>query len=232
MRVHRLPENFSLERARRAQLAIARMVLEEDSLPESVRRAAGVDVAFKGDYAFAAAVVVEYPSFSVVDYSVTRTEVRFPYVPTLLAFREVWPAYTALKRLKSEPDVLLVDGNGRLHPFKAGFACHLGVLVDKPTIGVAKKLLVGEVGSWKSGVAPVLYRGEVLGMAVKTSERSKPVFVSIGHKISLNTAVWIVRMFTKRGLRLPEPLRLAHLYATAYARGNMEEKDFYLDEPS
>ena len=214
----RVPENFSVARARVAQRKIAAKVLEEDAIKWPLRYVAGVDVAYRGNVAFAAAVVVETGSLKLVDSAVVRKEVSFPYIPTLLAFREVYPAWAALKALSVGYELLLVDGNGRLHPFKAGFACHLGVIVDKPTIGVAKKLLCGRVGSWRGNTAPVYVNGEILGLAVLTRRGSKPIYVSIGHKVSLRTAARLVISLVKRGAKLPEPLRLAHKLATAEAR--------------
>jgi len=209
----RIPQGFSIEKARYAQRRIAELILEEDLIQNEVQHAAGVDVSFKGNYAFGVAVVVEKSTFSVIDVSIVKTEVKFPYVPTLLAFREAFPAYKALKGLKEEYDVLFVDGNGRLHPLKAGFACHLGLIIDKPTIGVAKSLLIGRVGAWSNDTAPVVYQGETLGVALKASFSSKPIYISVGHKITLRKAVKITREFTRSGFREPEPLRQAHRYS-------------------
>jgi len=199
---------FDYERAKRAQVELSKHVIEVDDIEYPVRYAAGVDVAFRGDLAVGAAVVVEYPSLRVVEEKVATMEVKIPYVPTFLAFREVPPALRALKLLSTEFQVLFVDGNGRLHPRKAGFACHLGVLVDKPTIGVAKKLLLGELRWVREDEAEVVVGGEVLGCAVKLSRR--PFYVSVGHKVTLQTAVRLARAFTRPGSSLPEPLKRAH----------------------
>lgn len=207
-------EGFSLARARLAQRKIAEKVIERDEIEYPLRYAAGVDVAYVGDTAVAAAVVVEYPSLSPVETHVVRTPVRFPYVPTLLAFREAWPAYKALTGLKTRYQVLFVDGNGRLHPFKAGFACHLGLAVGKPTIGVAKKLLVGEVEQINARTGRVVFSGEVLGYAVRLGKSSRYTYISVGHKITLDTALKVTLLFTKKGVSLPEPIRQAHSLAT------------------
>ncbi|MEM0344504.1 MAG: endonuclease V [Thermofilaceae archaeon] len=207
---------FSVERARFAQRVIASRVLESDALPSEVRYVAGVDVTYSGPRAIAAAAVVDARTLGFVTSSVVELEVHVPYIPTLLAFREAGPMIAALRKLDLEPDVLIVDGNGRLHPLGAGIACQVGLAVDKPTIGVAKKLLCGEVGEWSGREAPVLLAGKVVGVALRTS--SKPIYVSVGHKISLPTAVALVSRLTRKGARLPEPLRLAHETATKYAR--------------
>jgi len=207
---------FSVERARLAQRLIAERVVERDELPADVRLAGGVDVSYVGDVAVAAAVVVDARSLEFVDKSVARVKVEFPYVPTLLAFREAGPMITAVKGLRLKPDVLLVDGNGRLHPLGAGIACQVGLALNVPTIGVAKKLLCGSVGEWKGDEAPILVGSRVAGAALKLGP--KTVYVSVGHKISLATAVALVRALTRKGYGLPEPLRLAHTEAVAAAR--------------
>ncbi len=208
----RLPSGFSLERARYAQRVIAQRVVEEDDIEWPVERAVGVDVAFSGEYSIGAAALVSYPGLGLEESSWTCMRTRMPYIPTLLAFREMAPAYLALRKIASKYQVVFVDGNGRLHPYLAGFACQLGVTIDKPTIGVAKKLLVGEIGEWRGGWAPILYKGRVIGAAVETKPGHKPIFVSVGHKVSLQTAVRLVKAFTGR-YRLPEPIRQAHLAA-------------------
>ena len=207
---------FDVARARYAQRAIASRVVEEDEVrAEEVRLVAGVDVAHRGARALAAAVVVDARTLRQVSRAVVEADVRVPYIPTLLAFREAGPMVAAIRRLDLEPDVVIVDGNGRLHPLGAGIACQVGLALDKPTIGVAKKLLCGEVGAWRGREAPVTLSGRVVGVALMTSRR--PIYVSVGHKVSLSTAVSIVWKLTRRGYRLPEPLRLAHLAAVEAA---------------
>jgi deoxyribonuclease V len=196
------------ERAKRAQAELSKRVKEVDEIEYPIRYAAGVDVAFKGGLAIGSAVVVEYSSLRVVEEKIAVTEVSIPYVPTFLAFREVPPALRALRMLSTNYQVLFVDGNGRLHPLKAGFACHLGVIMDKPTIGVAKKLLLGELKWVSEDEAEVMVGGEVLGYALRLSR--KIVYVSVGHKVTLQTAVNLTKAFTRRGASLPEPLARAH----------------------
>ncbi len=209
-----LPTAFSVKKARYAQKRIFERIIRHDVLPERIEKIAGVDVAYRGGVGVGSAVVVKMPEFKVVDSATVVVNARFPYIPTLLAFREVYPAYAALKKLKTSFDILMVDGNGLLHPYRAGFACHLGLVVDKPSIGIAKKLLCGYVGEWRGKWAPVLDNGETIGAAVKTSQRAKPIYVSIGHKISLRTAIRIVLWSTRKGVKLPEPIRQAHICAT------------------
>jgi len=149
---------------------------------------------------------------------VAYTRVTFPYVPTLLSFRETPAIIEVARRLKSHVDLFMVDSNGRLHPYLLGAASHFGILVDKPVIGVAKTLLCGEVQPRKRGerYSLIMLDGRVVGAAVTTRVGAKPVFVSVGHKISLETAIRIV-LETSR-LRIPEPLRLADLLSKSRKR--------------
>ncbi len=209
---YKVPKKFSIARARLAQRLISERVLEEDILPPHICYAAGVDLAFLDNIAIAAAVVIEYPSLKLVRKEAIIVDIKFPYIPTLLAFREVYPSYIALKHV-GDYDILFVDGNGKLHPFKAGFACHLGVIVDKPTIGIAKKLLCGKVGEWYGDKAPIFLNSEVVGYALKTGRSKKPIYVSVGHKITLETAIRLTKAFTKPSYKLPEPIRQAHILA-------------------
>jgi len=207
-----LPRNFNIERARYAQKIIASKVIEDDELPKVIRKVTGVDIGYKDDIAIAAAVTVDSESLKEIESSTFMFKVRFPYIPTLLAFREVYPSWMALKKLKGNYDLVMVDGNGRLHPYRAGFACHLGVIINKPTIGVAKRLLCGKIGRWKGNIAPIYLDNSenIIGVAVKTLKRANPIYVSIGHKISLKTAIKFVLTYRRKKAKLPEPIRLAH----------------------
>lgn len=213
-----VPPSFSLERARLAQKRIAEMVIEKDNIEFPIRYALGVDVAFYKDLSIGAAAVVRYPDLALVEKEVAVVKTSFPYIPTLLAFRETLPAYMALKKVKSPYQVVFVDGNGRLHPYKAGFACQLGVIIKKPTIGIAKKLLVGRVSEWRDNFAYVYLDNEIIGVALQTRKGAKPIFVSVGNMITLQTAARLTLSFTKRGLKLPEPIRQAHMAANEYRR--------------
>jgi len=207
---------FSVERARFAQRVIASKVVEEDALPSVIRKVAGVDVAHLGNVAVAAAVVIDFETLRPLAQSTVATQVYVPYIPTLLAFREAGPMVAAVRSLSIDPDLVIVDGNGRLHPLGAGIACQVGLALDKPTIGVAKKLLCGVVGKRRGREAPVTLSGRVVGVALYTS--SRPIYVSVGHKVSLETAASLVWRLTRPGYRLPEPLRLAHAAANAAKR--------------
>jgi len=139
-----------------------------------------------------------------------------PYVPGLLSFREAPAILGALSRLNSLPDVLLVDGHGLAHPRRFGLACHLGVLLDMPTIGCAKSILIGEVGPLNGSAGSITIlriEGEELGLAIRTRPGVKPVYVSVGHRADLDSATRIL-LASCRGYRIPEPIRYAHRLAS------------------
>ena len=203
------------EEAVAIQRALASRVVRDDRLGE-VRRIAGVDVGFGQGVTRAAVAVLSYPALELLTVSRAERPTTFPYVPGLLSFREAPAVLDAYERLEVEPDLLVVDGQGYAHPRRFGIACHLGVLLDKPAIGSAKSILVGrhgDLGEEQGAIAELIDRGEVVGLAVRTKVRVKPVFVSVGHRISLATAARYV-LACVRGYRLPEPQRQAHLAAS------------------
>jgi len=184
----------------------------------SWRTVAGVDVGFEaeGTITRAAVAVLSFPDLQLLQTAVARRPTTFPYVPGLLSFREVPAVLEALAVLEELPDVLMVDGQGVAHPRRLGIASHLGLLCDLPAIGVAKSILVGRhkavedvFGAWQ----PLLDRGEVVGVALRTRPGVKPVYVSVGHRLSLETAIDLVLRCT-RNFRLPEPIRHAHHLAS------------------
>ena len=206
--------NVTPIQAMQIQTELAKRVIEHVTFGE-FRRVAGVDVGFEGEgnhVARAAVVILSFPDLVPIDYAIERLPVAFPYVPGLLAFREVPVVLRALERLNTEPDVLMIDGQGRAHPRRLGIACHLGVLIGKPTIGCAKSILCGkaqlppeQVGAW----TPLIDQGETIGAAVRTRMGVTPIYVSIGHGVSLESAVDLVLRCCRR-YRLPETTRWAH----------------------
>ena len=203
-----LVHGFSVSKAHRAQKCLAEKIIAEDSFPYEPKIVAGVDVAYTEKTAIGAVSVLDYHSFKCVESQTAICEAKVPYFPTLLAYRET-PATTAcIRKLKSQPDAFLVDGHGIAHPYNCGFASHLGLVIGKPTIGVAKSRLVGEPVSNNQEVL-LSYKGKIVGSIVKTVDCAKPVYVSVGHLISLRRAVEIVKHCTRSG-RIPEPLRKAH----------------------
>ncbi len=201
------------------QVDLAGRVRCVDDFP-APRLIAGVDVSTTrdSDDGFAAIVVLAWPDLTIVEVAESRMRLPMPYIPGLLSFREVPLALDAYSRLKAIPDLLIVDGQGRAHPRRFGVACHLGVLLDKPTIGCAKSILVGKhepLPPERGNTAPLIHRDEVVGYAVRTKNKVNPVFVSCGHRVSPETAVrWVLDC--ARGYRLPEPTRQAHLASNAF----------------
>ena len=195
------------------QLRLSKKLIFEDTLPENIDYVAGVDVAYLKDTSVCAVAVLDASNLSQVEVQVAHVQTRFPYVPTLLSFREIPPAYSAIKKLHIEPGVFMVDGQGFAHPYGLGFASHLGLILDKPTVGVAKSLLCGSVEqNVEEGWAPLKYGGKVIGAEVVTKHGTKPVYVSVGHRVSLKRATEIVLECTGK-YRLPEPIRRAHIAA-------------------
>jgi deoxyribonuclease V len=202
---------FSFNKARKAQATIAQKVICEDRFQGEIKLVGGVDVAYHQDWAVGAAAVLDYENLKVVETQTSIQKVKFPYVPTLFAFREFPAAAASIRKLKVQPDVFLVDGHGKAHPYECGLACHLGVALNKPTIGVAKTKLVGEPKR-VSGDIFLSHEGEVVGALVTTLAGANPVFVSVGHMMSLQTAVKIVE-HCSRQTRIPQPIREAHRMA-------------------
>lgn len=189
-------------------------VVREDRLGR-VHRVAGVDVSYdrRSPVLFAAVVVLDARTLEPIETVEARDETRFPYVPGYLSFQEAPAVLRAFAKLQRVPDLLLCDGHGVAHPRRFGLACHLGVWLDLPTIGCAKSGLVGshtEPGVSRGCHRPLMDKGEVIGEAVRTREGVRPVYVSVGHRISLLTArQWVLRLAPR--FRLPEPIRAAHL---------------------
>jgi deoxyribonuclease V len=204
--------------ARAIQESLRGKVVARDRLGK-IGTVAGIDVGFekRGTVTRAAVVVLDFPGLAPVEQAVARQPTRFPYVPGYLSFREAPAVLAALKKLRTRPDLLLCDGQGLAHPRRFGLACHLGLLLDIPSIGVAKSRLIGmhgEVPEQKGGWAALEDDGEVIGAVLRTRTGVKPVYVSIGHRISLATAIDHVMRCTTR-YRLPETTRYAHRLASA-----------------
>jgi deoxyribonuclease V len=211
---HGWPER--VDDARAIQEALRRRVVPRDRLGR-VRRVAGVDASYerRTGRICAAVAVLALPELEPVEHAVVHRKIRFPYLPGYLSFREAPAVLAALERLRSAPDLLLCDGQGYAHPRRFGLACHLGLLADLPSVGVAKSRLIGthgDVPEEKGGWAPLVQEGEVIGAVLRTRAGVRPVYVSIGHRIRLETAIDHVMACTPR-YRLPEPIRRAHQLA-------------------
>jgi deoxyribonuclease V len=200
--------------ARALQQRLSGFVSEVDELPARVRRVAGADVSYDraSPVLFAAVVVLDAESREVVEVAATSVHATFPYVPGYLSFRELPALLDAFAKLRAPPDLVFCDGHGRAHPRRFGIASHLGVALDRPTIGIAKSRLVGEhrePGERRGACVALRDRGAVIGAVVRTQPAVKPIYVSVGHRVSLPTARRLALRFTPR-FRLPEPIRAAH----------------------
>lgn len=199
------------------QRRLAGLVERQDRIGP-VRRVAGIDVGFEagGATTRAAVVVLAYPGLELLEQAVARVPTHFPYVPGLLSFREGPAVLAALAQLSAPPDLMLCDGQGIAHPRRLGIASHLGLLLDIPSIGVGKSRLVGsyeEPGPEKGDWTPLLHKEEVIGAVLRSRRGVAPLYVSTGHRVSLETAIRLVLACTPR-YRLPETTRQAHRLAS------------------
>lgn len=204
------------------QRQLAPQVITQDDLPDPITTVAGVDAGFEdeGKTTRAAVVVLKFPDLTPIDEALVRQPTRFPYVPGLLSFREVPAVLESLSQLRIEPDVILCDGQGIAHPRRLGIASHLGLLVDRPTIGVAKSRLVGthtEVPPEKGQWVPLMDGKERIGAVLRSRTNTKPLFISPGHRVSLETAIDLVLRCTPK-YRLPETTRYADKLASSGTR--------------
>jgi deoxyribonuclease V len=214
----------TVAQARAAQAEMAARIVAHDDLPARPWRLGAADVSntrFDPLRRVHAAIVTLDATRAVVAQASESRVADFPYVPGYLGFREVPALVAAWARLDPKPDLLLVDGQGLAHPRGLGTACHLGLVLGVPTIGVAKSLLVGaaEPGPTAGDVAPILWKGGHIGMALRTRRGAGPIFVSVGHRVGLDTAVRAVRAACD-GRRVPVPIRAAHAAANAARRAN------------
>ena len=215
--VHRFhPWNVTPRRAVQIQRRLSTLVVPSGRAQPT--RVAGADLAFLpgSDRVIVCIVLLAYPSLEVLETVVRVDRTSFPYVPGLLSFRETPPLLRAFQRLRQAPDLIFIDGHGLSHPRAAGIACHIGVLLDRPVIGCAKSILYGrftEPGK-RFGAVSYLYdkRDAVIGAAVRTRANVRPVFVSVGHRISLAHAIRLT-LRCVGGFRIPEPTRRAHILA-------------------
>jgi len=217
MRVYELHEwSVTPARAREIQSKLAGEVVSRGG-PPGPKLIAGVDISAprpRGK-AQAAVVVLDYPGLDVVEVRVARGELLLPYIPGLLSFRECPLILAACRMLHCTPDLILVDGQGVAHPRRLGLASHLGLFLDVPTVGCAKSILCGShqpVGQEPGCSAELIHDGELVGAALRTRAGVKPIYVSVGHRIDLASALhWVLQCCC--GYRLPQPTRLAHLAA-------------------
>lgn len=217
VKVHQLHSwQISIAQAQQIQRELATQVANESEVVNP-RFIAGADISApdsKG-IARAAAIVLSYPELNVIEIETAEDKLNFPYIPGLLSFRESPLVLAACEKLSTSPDLVLVDGQGIAHPRRFGFASHLGLLLDIPTIGCAKSRLCGThkpLSNKAFAYTELTDNGEIIGAALRTKADVNPIYISIGHKVDLPTAIhWVMECC--RNHRLPEPSRLAHLAA-------------------
>ena len=212
MRVRELhPWELDPAEARRIQERLRRRILLRPLDWKRLRFIAGCDAAIAGEEILAAVVLLESGSLRVEEVAEGTAPLRFPYVPGLLSFREIPALLAAFRALRRRPDAVLCDGQGLAHPRRCGLASHLGLILDLPSVGVAKSRLVGEArepGTRRGCSTRIVDRGEVVGRLLRTRDGVRPVHISVGHRVTLDDAVRLV-LRTGAGFRLPEPTRLA-----------------------
>ncbi|WP_163853523.1 deoxyribonuclease V [Paenibacillus elgii] len=220
--------NLSEMDAVKLQQELSLKIVKEDQLKE-VNHVAGVDVAYSehSDKLIAAIVILEASSLRLVESIVVEDTVHFPYIPGLFSFREIPPLFKAFKQIKTLPQLIVCDGQGMAHPRRFGLASHLGVLFDIPTIGCGKTKLLGEFRDpelKRGSSSPLVDHGEVIGAVLRTQDHIKPIFVSIGHRISLATACeWTLKLSPK--YRLPETTRQADQLVNKVLSGLQREEE-------
>jgi deoxyribonuclease V len=220
----------TLEEAAKVQRLLAdRVVTQDDFDNDAVSYIGGVDISCNWrdpeNYVYAAMVTLDTERLTVVDSAGEVEQTKFPYVPGFLGFRETPALVKAFYKLKTPPDLVMVDGHGISHPRGLGIASHLGVVLDIPTIGVAKSVLVGKpqglLGNQPGDWVPIIYQGREIGCVLRTKPNVNPLYISIGHRISLPTALhWVLHCL--KGYRLPETTRMAHNKANEYRKAALQ----------
>ena len=218
--------NVTPAQARRIQLALRDRVILTDRI-EDLRHIAGADVALDlvRKRAIAGIVIYRFPQMEEVERTWAESTLVFPYIPGLLSFREMPAILAAFERVHIRPDLIFYDGQGYAHPRRFGIACHLGVVLDCPTIGCAKSRLIGthgETPARRGGSTRLTDKGEPIGAVVRTRPGVKPIYVSIGHRVSLERAVELVMAVTGP-YRIPRPTRDADQYVGALKRALRQE---------
>lgn len=193
----------------------AQVITDQPLTLDAIALVAGVDVSVKDDVSRAAVVVLSYPALSVVEIARATVPTPFPYIPGLLSFREGAVILAAMQQIQRTPDVFIFGGMGIAHPRRIGIASHIGLFIDRPTVGCGKSRLLGThplLAAGKGAWQPLMDQGQTIGAVLRTRTNVKPVYVSPGHRATLDTARELVLRCTTR-YRLPEPIRAAHNHA-------------------
>ena len=198
---------MDIRELKKEQIRLAKKVIVKDEFDE-LNYIGGCDQAFIDNKVISGVVVLDYKTLKIVEKKYAVAEAPVQYIPGFLSYREGPAIVEAVNKLQQKPDILLVDGNGILHERKLGMASHVGILLDMPTIGVAKSLLLGEEKEGK-----IVVDGEIRAVTMRTKEHSKPIYISPGHRVSLKTAEEVVKKCMVEKHKLPEPLHEAHKYS-------------------
>ncbi len=226
-----MKNSYYLDELRKIQKEIAKKALIENKFEHSIETVGGIDLGYlrnNFESIIAAGVVLDYKTMEIIEKEFLIQKVNFPYIPTLLAFRESPSTINLIKKLKHGPDILILNGHGIAHPLYCGYATHVGVLTGKPTIGVAKKILCGKYShepSKKGDVEPIFLKGRKIGFLYLSKKNTRPIVVSPGHLVSLETSLEIIKKCTYN-FKFPEPLRLAHNFANEIKREIKKSKLF------
>lgn len=213
--------NISLDEAKVLQKSLAQRIIT-CRLPSKIKRVAGFDISYlkEKNTLIAGMVIIDYPSLNFCDSFVITDQINFPYIPGYLSFREAPVLLKLIEKYQDLADVFVFDGHGIAHPRGLGIASHIGVLIDRPCVGCAKKKLVGEFSLpelQKGSISDLIYRKEIIGSVLRTKNKVKPVFVSVGNLVVLDEATQFILNCTGK-YRLPEPTRLAHLTVTQFRK--------------
>jgi deoxyribonuclease V len=208
-----------LAKLKEEQIRLSKKLKISDNFLGNVKTVAGCDIVYTPEKIISVISVCDAKTLKLKEQKYSVSEIKFPYIPGFLSYREAMPLIETYHKLETKPDILLIEGNGILHPRKFGVASHVGILLDKPTIGVTKKLLCGKV------IGDTVYiQKEAVGKIFGTKDKAKPIYVSPGHCISLKGAVEKVKE-TLAMHKLPEPMHIAHKYAAKLKRRFKEEKN-------
>jgi deoxyribonuclease V len=210
--------NLAPQEAMALQLELASLLIDEPLDLQNIKTIAGVDVSVKNEVSQAAVVVTTYPDMQPVEMVQAQRPTSYPYIPGLLTFREGEVLVDAFEKLEHVPDVFVFDGMGRIHPRKMGIAAHMGLWLDKPTVGCGKTHLLGTYeppAETRGSYSELRYKKEILGVVLRTRDKVKPVYISAGNRATLDTAIQLILAVTTK-YRLPQPIRLAHGAAGLY----------------
>ncbi len=214
--------SLNLKQLKKEQLELSKKLVLFDSFEKSkIRKIAACDIAYYKNIIIVSFVVLD-PDCSVIEKSYSESKIKLPYIPEFLSYRETPVIVNAYSKLKSDPDIVIIRRNGILHPRKMGVASHFGLLIDKPVIGISKDHAPGNLDN-----GTVYINKEATAKMLVTKEKAKPIFVSPGHKISLKTAVEIVKTMLK-GHKMPEPLHIAHKFAVKVKHIKKKQENNYI----